>query len=288
MRPSIPVRQRSAARAIRARGSHGDIQALAGSPLHQQSPGHRRALPQSGRARARPLCRREIADPGARSHAALAADAPRASRAAHARLRAPRHDVVVCRARREDRRSDRPVSSPPSRGRVWQIPRRHRRCRADRPGGALGPRQLRHAQDAAHSPLAGAASALSRALHADGRLLVEPSRTLVRALDPAASSPWRSSQHPRAGAAIKEYVAIANKKPKAFVWTKSAEDILASVERFCDTLLTRETRTGSARDMRAWWPRPWAPGSDISACGPGSSRTGGSRSGPASLPARVR
>ena len=33
--------------------------------------------------------------------------------------------------------------------------------------------------------------------------------------------------------AIKEYIAIANENPKRFVWTKSADDILASVERFC-------------------------------------------------------
>src|SRR5438094_1676631 len=33
--------------------------------------------------------------------------------------------------------------------------------------------------------------------------------------------------------AIKEYIAIANENPKPFIWTKTADDILASVERFC-------------------------------------------------------
>jgi transposase len=33
--------------------------------------------------------------------------------------------------------------------------------------------------------------------------------------------------------AIAEYIAIVNEKPKPFVWTKTADDILASVERFC-------------------------------------------------------
>lgn len=34
-------------------------------------------------------------------------------------------------------------------------------------------------------------------------------------------------------AAIMAYIAIGNESPKSFVWTKSADDILASVHRFC-------------------------------------------------------
>jgi len=33
--------------------------------------------------------------------------------------------------------------------------------------------------------------------------------------------------------AIKEYIAIANETPRPFAWTKSADEILAGVERFC-------------------------------------------------------
>ncbi|MGH8772750.1 MAG: IS630 family transposase, partial [Burkholderiales bacterium] len=33
--------------------------------------------------------------------------------------------------------------------------------------------------------------------------------------------------------AIREYLATHNKDPKPFVWTKSADDILASLARFC-------------------------------------------------------
>ena len=33
--------------------------------------------------------------------------------------------------------------------------------------------------------------------------------------------------------AIMRYIAVANEKPKPFVWTKTADDILASIERFC-------------------------------------------------------
>jgi transposase len=50
----------------------------------------------------RVLCRREIADSSVGSHATCVADAPRAGRAAHARLSAARDHHVVCGAQRED------------------------------------------------------------------------------------------------------------------------------------------------------------------------------------------
>jgi transposase len=34
-------------------------------------------------------------------------------------------------------------------------------------------------------------------------------------------------------AAIRQYIAVTNETPKPFVWTKTAEEILASVARFC-------------------------------------------------------
>jgi transposase len=34
-------------------------------------------------------------------------------------------------------------------------------------------------------------------------------------------------------AAIESYIAVTNDQPKPFVWTKSADEILASVARFC-------------------------------------------------------
>ena len=33
--------------------------------------------------------------------------------------------------------------------------------------------------------------------------------------------------------AIKQYLAVTNESPKPFIWTKSADEILASVARFC-------------------------------------------------------
>ena len=34
-------------------------------------------------------------------------------------------------------------------------------------------------------------------------------------------------------AAIMQYIAVGNVDPKPFVWTKTADEILAGVERFC-------------------------------------------------------
>jgi hypothetical protein len=42
-------------------------------------------------------------------------------------------------------------------------------------------------------------------------------------------------------AAITEYIAVTNEQPRPFRWTKSADEILASVERFC-------RRTSDSRD----------------------------------------
>ncbi len=42
--------------------------------------------------------------------------------------------------------------------------------------------------------------------------------------------------------AIRQYLDLNNARPKPFVWSKSADDILASVERFVCELLTHDTR----------------------------------------------
>jgi hypothetical protein len=42
--------------------------------------------------------------------------------------------------------------------------------------------------------------------------------------------------------AIREYIHVHNEDPTPFVWTKSAEDILASIAELCHEPLGRETR----------------------------------------------
>jgi hypothetical protein len=52
-------------------------------------------------------------------------------------------------------------------------------------------------------------------------------------------------------AAIASYIDAVNAKPKPFVWTKSADDILASVKRFCAaTLSAAQTQTTIATTFR--------------------------------------
>ena len=43
-------------------------------------------------------------------------------------------------------------------------------------------------------------------------------------------------------AAINGYIGAHNAEPKPFVWTKSADDILAAVQRFCQRTITVQTR----------------------------------------------
>jgi hypothetical protein len=61
------------------------------------------------------------------------------------------------------------------------------------------PRQLRDAQDPAHSPLVGASSPLPRTLHPDGCVVDQPGRAVVRDADREVGPARRPSQHARAG-----------------------------------------------------------------------------------------
>src|SRR2546422_1808725 len=114
---------------------------------------------------------------------AAAADAARQARAADARLQAPWHHLAVCRARRQERQSDRPDASPPSVHRVPQVPGPHRRQRARRSRCPPHPGQLRNAQNTAHPGVVRQASPVSRALHTHLWLVAEPRGALVPGTD---------------------------------------------------------------------------------------------------------
>ena len=45
-------------------------------------------------------------------------------------------------------------------------------------------------------------------------------------------------------AAIEAFISQHNKNPKPLRWTKSADDILASIERFCQRTLDVHAQTG--------------------------------------------
>ena len=82
------------------------------------------------------------------------------------------------------------------------------------------------------------APAVPRALHAHLRVVDEPGRTLVRrAHDQAIASRYASQCRGADGARSGEFIAVTNDAPKPFVWTKSADEILASIARFAQRTL---------------------------------------------------
>jgi hypothetical protein len=176
------------------------------------------------------VCRRKVAEPSPGSESAAVAHAARAGRAPHPRLRSPWHDLAVRRARREERPRHRHVPPTAPRGGVSQVPRYDRGRRAGRPRCAPDPRQLRDAQDSPHPALAGEAAPLPSALHAHRHVPDQSRRTLLtqKQLRRGVHCSTRALE-----AAIMPYIDVSNVQPKPFVWTKTADEILASVERFC-------------------------------------------------------
>ena len=82
-------------------------------------------------------------------------------------------------------------------------------------GRPSGPRQLRDPQDRADPPLAAQASAVPRALHADGSLLAEPSRAVVWAPDRAATAARHASEHDGVGGSDSGVSASPQQEPQA-------------------------------------------------------------------------
>ena len=159
----------------------GDIQALDRPAVRREGARHRRAVPAPAGSRAGAVRGREAPDPGARpARQPMLADAAGPARAADARLRA--HGTIDLFAAldvaKPARSSATAIASPQRR--VPRVPRRRSSARSAGPRCASGDGQLRHPQDAADPRLARQASALSRALHADQRLLAQSGRALVR------------------------------------------------------------------------------------------------------------
>ena len=78
-----------------------------------------------------------------------------------------------------------------------------------------------------------ATPALASALHPDILVLDQPSRTLLRAAVRATDQAQRHRSAADLEAAINTYIQARNADPKPFRWTKTSNDILAAVERFC-------------------------------------------------------
>lgn len=88
----------------------------------------------------------------------------------------------------------------------------------------------RHSQNARQPFLAGETPSLPGALHTHQRVRDQPGRTLVRRSHRETDPPWVFIA---ASTAIKSYLALTNASPRPFIWTKTADEILNSVARFC-------------------------------------------------------
>src|SRR2546421_12655900 len=73
---------------------------------------------------------------------------------------------------------------------------------------------------------------ISCPLHPHLRFLDQPGGTLVRRNHQQANSTRRVPQREGVETAIREYIDVHNENPKPFVWTKTADRILASIARF--------------------------------------------------------
>jgi len=129
------------------------------------------------------------------------------------------------------------TASSSSLSRVPPISRYHRTECACGTGRTSHPGQLRHAQDATDPPLAGQTSPLPPALHSTSaswlnlveRWFAELTEKQIR------RGVHRSTL--QLENAIRHFIDHHNRNPKPFVWTKSADQILDSVARFCKRTL---------------------------------------------------
>ena len=74
---------------------------------------------------------------------------------------------------------------------------------------------------------------VSAPLHAHERLVAQLGRALVRHSSPETDRRGAHRSTRALETAIREYLAITNEAPKPFVWTKTADEILDSLGRFC-------------------------------------------------------
>ena len=105
------------------------LQALQRPLLRREGARYRRPLSQPARPRRRAVCRRENPGPGAQPHPTDAADGAGLRRRGHPRLRPSRHHHPVRRPRHRHRTGHHPVQEAPSPPGVSRLPTPHRRQR---------------------------------------------------------------------------------------------------------------------------------------------------------------
>ena len=161
------------------------------------------------------------------------ADAAGHARAAHTRLQASRHHLAVRSPRcRHGPRHRQVLQTPPGQG----VPRLPEGDRPARPRGAGPPHrhgQLRHPQDRGGQGLAGAASALHVHFTPTSASWINQVERWFAELTRKQLQRGVHTSTRQLEADIRAFIEQHNEDPKPFKWTKSADDILAAVKRFC-------------------------------------------------------
>jgi hypothetical protein len=88
--------------------------------------------------------------------------------------------------------------------------------------------------------VAGEETSLSPALHAYRNLVDQSGGELVCAADREKTTPSAFRSTRELEIAIRQYISHPNQQAKPFRWTKTADQILASIARFC----SRTSETG--------------------------------------------
>src|SRR4029077_12528927 len=222
-----------------AAASAAYLQALARSQLCRQARRHCRPLCRSAGPRRRALARREEPDPGPRPHPTGVTDQARTLSDHDPRLQTLWHHHPVRRPQRARRTGDRSLHAAPPPQRIHPFPQGRRASGARRQADPCGARQLCHPQTSQEPALAKAGVLAWLARHPRWTFHFTPtSASWLNAGENFFSKMTR--QRIRRGAfrsivdlqtAINAYLAEHNASPKPFLWTKSAEAIMAKLQR---------------------------------------------------------
>ena len=221
-----------------APASERDLQAVARPVVDRESPGHRRVVYQSARSCCRAVRRREIADPSAGPLGPPAADATGPSRTPHPRLHTARDDVVVCGARC----ADWPRSSARRTAAIGRWSSASSSIVSTR-GCRRTSTYISSWTTTAHirPPLIRAWFAKRPRFHVHFTPTYGSWLNLIeRWFAELTTKQLRRGVHrsvPALEAAIREFIEAHNTKGRPFVWTKSADEILASIGRFAQRTL---------------------------------------------------
>ena len=134
------------------------------------------------------------------------------------------------------RQGDRRVPSSTPGDRVPVVPRAHRRGGAGRPGDPRRPRQLRHPQDARDQALAAAPPALHLHFTPTGASWLNLVERWFAELTTKKIKRGAHRSVPSLEGDIRGWIATWNEDPRPYVWVKTADQILASLARYCEQI----------------------------------------------------